>query len=233
MTNSRQIEAQLRQACAQVASLTARGVATAAAQVLQQAPELAANEEAAIEIIYSEYQTLDELGQRPDLEQWLGSYPEHRQRLQRLVQLHDLLDESIELAPASSKGSSKSSAHSPTRSVSSADDHHTEHDTIGDYELLSELGRGGMGIVYRARQRGLSRLVAVKVLRNLDSTSSDRSRFQQEAEAIAALQHPNIVQIYEVGIDQDRDFLSMELIEGDRWKPGRKARRAAITKLLY
>ena len=223
MSDSREIEAKLRQACAQVASLTARGTLYAAKQVLEQLPDLAANTEAAIEIIYTEYQTLDELGRRPDADQWLSNYPLYRERLKRLLQLHDLLDESVEI-PASDP----STKHSTKDTTDNGVAHHLPiagqpTDTIGDYELLAELGRGGMGVVYRARQRGLGRLVAVKVLRATDSSGNERSRFQQEAEAIAALQHPNIVQVYEVGQADDRDYLSMELIEGgslDQWAKG-------------
>lgn len=225
--NSREIEAMLRQACSQVASLVSQGAVQPAMQVLQQFPKLAADEEAAIEIIYTEYQTLDELGRRPGVDQWLDGYPEHRARLQRLVQLHDLLDESAEAqvtrSPAASRPLTPNTSRHPGNESADSPTATQPLETIGDYELLSELGRGGMGVVYRARQKGLGRLVAVKVLRTGDSSSTHRSRFQQEAEAIAALQHPNIVQVYEVGIDQDRDFLSMELIDGgslDTWSQG-------------
>src|SRR5262249_26958463 len=70
---------------------------------------------------------------------------------------------------------------------------------VTGYEVLGELGRGGMGVVYRARQIGANRLVALKMIRAVEHASpQDRMRFQIETEAVARLQHPHIVQLYEV-----------------------------------
>jgi tetratricopeptide (TPR) repeat protein len=87
--------------------------------------------------------------------------------------------------------------------------------TIPGYEIIRELGRGGMGVVYLARDRRLKRLVALKmVLAGAHADPETRLRFRREAEAIARLQHPGIVQIHDVGEHQGRPFLSLEYVEG-------------------
>jgi serine/threonine protein kinase/Tfp pilus assembly protein PilF len=83
------------------------------------------------------------------------------------------------------------------------------------YEVLERLGQGGMGVVYKARQIGLNRLVALKTIRNDGEIRSDLlSRFLVEAEAVARVQHPNILHVYDIGSAGDVPFLSLELLEG-------------------
>jgi serine/threonine protein kinase len=107
---------------------------------------------------------------------------------------------------------------------------------IPGYEVLAELGRGGMGIVYKARQLSLKRLVALKLIRDgALAGPQERARFQIEAEAAARMQHPNIVQIYAVGEHEGRPYFAMELVEGgnlDQHLAGRSQPAAAAAAFV-
>src|SRR5262245_18650292 len=87
---------------------------------------------------------------------------------------------------------------------------------LGRYEILSQLGAGGMGEVYRAKDSQLDRVVAVKVLPKQTSADPDAlARFDHEAKAVAALSHPNIVDVFDFGVQDGVTFTVMELLEGE------------------
>jgi tetratricopeptide (TPR) repeat protein len=103
----------------------------------------------------------------------------------------------------------------PPRADGVAEAEQPRFPTVPGYEILAELGRGGMGVVYKARHLTLKRLAALKMILSGDYASqAQRARFRSEAEAIARLRHPNIVQIYEVGEERGCPFFALEFVEG-------------------
>ena len=107
---------------------------------------------------------------------------------------------------------------------------------FGDYELQNEIGRGGMGVVYKARQISLNRAVALKMVKaGFLAGEAELQRFQNEAEAVALLDHAGIVPIYEVGEHNDQKYFSMKLVEGgnlaDQLASFKNNPRAAATLL--
>lgn len=201
---SAEAERLLRLACNKVEQLVSQGQDRAAIKVMEEYPTLANDAESAIELIYAEFLSLEACRRLPDLPQWLDHYPPHRPRLERLLKLHDFM--SAEASPSMDESRSQSSeCYSGKQLVDQP---------FSNYQLLEEVGRGGMGIVFRAIQKNLGRTVAVKVLRSIENHPKVRHRFQQEAEAVASLQHPNIVQVIEISLLEGREFLSMEYLGG-------------------
>jgi tetratricopeptide (TPR) repeat protein len=123
-------------------------------------------------------------------------------------------DEAVTLAPDTATAA-ESAMVSPASTAAGADVAASERIRVPGYEIVAELGRGGMGVVYKAQETDLRRLVALKmILYGTHAASADRERFRNEAQAIACLQHPHIVQIYQVGEHDGLPFLSLEFCPG-------------------
>jgi serine/threonine protein kinase len=152
-------------------------------------------------------------GQRPRIEDFLGDTPEP----ERSALLRELLALDIDYR--------RRAGDQPPKEESQAD--LAALPQMAGYELLSVLGRGGMGVVYQARQAKLNRVVALKmIVAGAHANPAELKRFRTEAEAIARLQHPNIVQIYEVGEQDGLPFFSLEYCAG-----GSLAKKLAGTPL--
>src|SRR5262245_27797947 len=143
-----------------------------------------------IDEIIAEYLRAADAGSRPDCEALLAKYPDHAESLRTFFADLDAADRvAAPLRPPDSDATLAPSAPAAPFGVVRY---------FGDYELIEELARGGMGVVYRAKQVSLNRAVAVKmILAGALASADDVRRFRTEAEAAANLDHPNILPIYE------------------------------------
>jgi predicted Ser/Thr protein kinase len=168
------------------------------ADYLRDYPELGSAQTVGADLIRAEYDVRRQFGETVDPVEFLGPYG-----TTRIEELAALLAGTPEPTLVGPEPDGTLVGAAGLRSVQA-------------YEVLGELGRGGMGVVYKARQAGLDRVVALKkILADQLAGPHERARFHAEAQAVARLQHPNIVQIHHVGEEDGEPFLVMEYVEGE------------------
>lgn len=209
--------------------------------------DVARNTEQLLDLIYHEILIREEFNDTVGLDEYVERFPQHAESLERLFAVHGALaddDWGADLNAALGESSQESlvdadssEMSTPRRTIADGElndgktlwprkSRSSRHvDPPPGYELLEEIGRGGMAVVFRARQQILNRIVALKMLLGGKIASSETlARMQQEARAVAQLQHPGIVQIHEVGEHQGLPYLSLEYVAGGtlhNWLRGR------------
>ncbi len=158
--------------------------------------------ETVVGLLLNEYRLRREAGERPLPEEYARRFPQHAQRFRRLLELEP---------PGRPAG--QETPHLPAGDWPPPPAHWPR---VPGYDLVEEVGRGGMGVVYRAWHHGLGRWVALKTLTSAGRLEGKlRARLVAEASAIARLQHPGVVQIHEAGEADGLPFLALEFVEGD------------------
>ncbi len=159
------------------------------------------------EAVLAAWLECQERGETVDAQQWIQRYPEHADQLREFLELD------AQLSEMGLTGKKEQDQEAVATSVSSLVNRPPA--VLGDYEILEEISRGGMGVVFKARHRTLGRLVALKVIRSGELASDEEmERFLSEAEAAAALTHPAIVPIYDMGRVEGLVYYTMAFIEG-------------------
>jgi serine/threonine-protein kinase len=178
----------------------ARGRRVQAEEYLERHPALGTDSEAALDLIFHEFLLRERAGERPGAEEYLVRFPRYAPTLAEQIQLHFAMAVDARETATLPRANPASGAAVPV---------------VPGYEVLAEVGRGGMGVVFKARQTQLDRTVALKMLlAGQMASTADSERFRTEAEAVAHLDHPNIVTIHEVGESDGRLYFSMKFVEG-------------------
>jgi serine/threonine-protein kinase len=225
-------EEQLRLARAELDRRLRAGEPCRAEEFLANSPALASDPQRAVELIYAEFVIRAELGEHPSAEEWYARFPGWR------VGLQSRFGQRGTIADVSTCGVSTAVA-TPDLSAASGAGIAGKSRQLGRYVILEELGRGGMGVVYKAHDPALGRFVALKMIRaGYLATSEEVERFHREARACARLDHPNIIEIHDIGQDEDQPYYTMTYVCGgslaaakERFRADPRAAATLVEKL--
>jgi hypothetical protein len=184
-----------------------RGERMLVEEYLARRPDLHGNAEGLLDLITNEVLLRQQAGETPALEEYQGRFPHLAEALRRHFEVVRALHEADPLLGTLPAVPTLVAAIPPAPEIAPP--------SIPGYEILGELGRGGMGVVYKARHLTLKRTVALKmILAGGHAGPHELARFRLEAQAVARLQHPNIVQIHDVGEANGRPYCALEFVEG-------------------
>ncbi len=174
--------------------------------------DILADQDALLDLLYHEVLVREECGDTPHLDEYTRRFPQLARQLRTQFEIHSALNAIQWPEAGETPGLDTVATLAGTGRAASA-----ACPAIPGYEAIRVLGRGGMGVVYLAWQTGLGRLAALKmIVAGEYSRPQDLDRFRAEAEALARLEHPNLVKIYEIGEHDGRPYFSMEYVDGDR-----------------
>ncbi len=185
----------------------ARGERVPLEVYVQQHAELAGDPEVLLALLCAEVLLRRENGDTPNVDEYLARFPQHADRIRQIWGAHDFIVRQVLHGPATT------GSHRITDPAGPGGQRPLP--ALPGYEVLQELGRGGMGVVFKARQVAFDRLVAVKMIRSQILAGPDElARFRTEALAVGRLDHPHVVRVHAFGEEQDCPYFVMEYLPG-------------------
>jgi hypothetical protein len=170
---------------------------------LKQHPELESDPDALLDLVYAEVLLRMDEGDNPTLDEYLGRFPAHADHLRKRWQVHGIIRG--QTPPGHTALTVPYGRERPVPRLPE----------LPGYEVIEELGKGGMGIVYKARQIAFDRLVAIKMIRSAAFAGPEEvARFHTEARAVGRLDHPHVVRVFTFGQEQDGPYFVMEYLSG-------------------